>query len=297
MKLQALAPYLQIAEESVAWTARLDSHHLREDQPVLVEDWHPSKEVVLAMTAELSLALELKNLGLDPKSAKLGMYVTAHSGSTGYKWVSDVTEIADDFTEISWKLPPNNFGGSLKIECCIVVSNQGSKAGELSPPRYAALARNSYQAILEGDLARPSIVICEFNSPRNREALWEFDANFPSELSDWYTADLSTVISIKLNNKYFDQIGSELSYAKLLAADFLSILVEGALADPEIGNILIEENPKDATGTLWVTLKSALQSVFTSDDAVFVYQEYRNRREQVRSIIQSVANTVLGGAQ
>jgi hypothetical protein len=294
MMTQPLAPYLQLSENSVVWTIDFGGHELTPDAPTIIEDWHPAQEVSMSVTVEMILGAQLKALELQAATAKLGFFVTAHSVSTGFKWVSKPWLVTGDYSQMDAVLPAHKFGGTLRLEASIFVSDVGLNPGKLSPPKYAVLNRLPVIAVLEGELARPSIVICEFNSPRNKDALWEFDTNFPKELQDWFTADLSTVVSIKLNNKYFENLGEESAFEKLLAADFLAVLIDGVLALPEIGKFLIEENPKQATGTLWVTTKSALSSVFASDDANFVYQEYSNRRQKVRSIIQSVSNAVLG---
>ncbi|MEN9693476.1 MAG: hypothetical protein RLZZ330_1120 [Actinomycetota bacterium] len=297
MLTNALAPYLQLASEQVTWKVALADKTLSQEISVEIPEWHPGLSCPLSVDIDLELTAALQSLNLDPEYAGLGFFVTAYSATTGYKWVSEPTPISADFTQSHFQLPKHSFGGLLRIECSIYVMRTSASPKELSPPKNALIERQRYFAALEGDLARPSIVICEFNSARNRDALWEFETDFPTELQDWLTADLSTVIAIKLNAPLYEKHGTEESYVRSLGADYISVLVEGALRNRDIGKYIIEENPKHSTGTLWTTTKSALSSIFAGDDGMFVYQEFSNRRDFVNSVIQSVSNRVIGSSK
>lgn len=293
MKSPPLLPFFTIDPRAVAWSLTMGGVDLAPDIPVALEDWHPGSSLEVEFGVDFDHDSICKDLSLQASEPTFGIYLTAYSPGTGFKWISDVYEVATRSAEVKLSLPPHVFSQVLKIDALLVVLSRKLDGPILSPPLNAVCARTQYICELEGALSRPTVVRENFTDASIQNAMWLIDTSFPSELEEWLTADISTSVVVRLNSSKLEQLGSETAYRRALHSDFVFAMIEGALSDEDIAKELIEANQATGKGSLWVTAQQCLRNVFGDSDFFSIQNDFSKRRPAVRSKIQSVAADIL----
>jgi hypothetical protein len=293
MKSTPLLPFLTLDPNSVVWSLDVGGVELLPDIPVALESWHPGASLEVKLGVEFDHDVISSTLFLQDLDPIYGVYLSAYSSGTGFKWVSEVYEVATGSKEATIVLPPHVFSMNLKIEALLVLLSRQSGGPILTPPINAVCARTQYLCELEGTLSRPTVVREHFTDAAIKNAMWLIDTSFPTELEEWLTADISTSVIVRLNSARFDQLGPETSYRRALHSDFVFAMVEGALADEGIAKELIEASQANGTGSLWVTAQQCIRNVFGDSDFFSIKNEFSKRRAALRSKIQSVAAEIL----
>ena len=293
MKSPPLLPFLTLDPSAVAWSLNVGGVELLADIPIALESWHPGASLEVEFDLEFDHDIITESLSLQELDPKYGVYLSAYSPGTGFKWVSEVYEVANGSAGVRLSLPPHVFALNLKLEALLVILSRQSGGPILAPPVNAVCARTQYVCELEGALSRPTVVREDFTDAGIKNAMWLIDTIFPSELEEWFTADISTSVIVRLNTSKLDQLGSETSYRRALHSDFVFAMIEGALSDEEIAKELIEANQATGKGSLWVTAQQCIRNVFGDSDYFSIQNEFSKRRSAVRSKIQSVAADIL----
>jgi hypothetical protein len=293
MKSAPLLPFFTIDPSAVAWSLNIGGVDMDPHLPVAVEDWHPGASLEVQLGVEFDHGSISANLSLQDSEPKYGLYLTAYSPGTGFKWVSDVYEVENGSAEVKLSLPPHVFSLNLKLEALLVILSRQSGGPVLAPPVNAVCARSQYVCELEGALSRPTVVRENFTESSLKNAMWLIDTSFPSELEEWLTADISTSVVVRLNSAKLEQLGSETAYHRALHSDFIFAMIEGALSDDDIAKELIEANQATGQGSLWITAQQCLRNVFGDSDLFSIQNDFSKRRSAVRSKIQSVAADIL----
>jgi hypothetical protein len=292
MKSPALLPFLTLDQDAVSWSLSVGEVELLSEIPVILESWHPGSSLEVECQVEFDQAIAVSNLSLQEVNPKFGVYLTAYSSGTGFKWVSNVYEVESGSSELKLSLPPHVFAQSLKLEALLVIISREPGGPILAPPVNAICSRIQYLCELEGDLSRPTVIRENFTDAAIKNALWLIDTSFPSDLEEWLTADISTSVIVRLNASKLDQLGAETAYRRALHSDFVFTIIEGALAHEDIAKDLIEGETV-SKGSLWVTAHQCIRNVFGDSDLFSIQNDFAKRRSVVRSKIQSLAADVL----
>ena len=293
MKSSPLLPFFTLDSSAVAWSLNVGGVELLADLPVALESWHPGASLEVELGVEFAHDDISSSLSVQELNPTYGVYLTAYSPGTGFKWVSHVYEVANGSAEVKLSLPPHVFSLNLKIEALLVILSRQSGGPILAPPVNAVCARNQYVCELEGSLSRPTVVREYFTDAAIKNAMWLIDTSFPSELEEWSIADISTSVIVRLNSSKLDQLGSETAYRRALHSDFIFAVIEGALSDEDIAKELIEANQILGKGSLWVTAQQCIRNVFGDSDFFSIRHDFSKRRSVLRSKIQSLAADIL----
>jgi hypothetical protein len=293
MKSPPLMPFFTLDPSTVVWSLTVAGVNMAPDLPVALEDWHPGSSLEVEFGVDFDHDSICQDLSLQDSEPTYGIFLTAYSPGTGFKWVSDVCEVATGSAEVTLSLPSHVFSQVLKIELLLVVLSRKLEGPILAPPLHAVCARIQYVCELEGALSRPTVVKENFTEASIQNAMWLIDTSFPSELEEWFTADISTSVVVRLNSSKLEQLGSETAYRRALHSDFVFAILEGALSDEDIARELIETNQATGRGSLWVTAQQCLRNVFGDSDFFSIQNDFSKRRSTVRSKIQSVAADIL----
>jgi hypothetical protein len=293
MKSPPLLPFLTVDPTAITWSLNVAGEEFAPNFPRAVENWHPGASMDVQFGVDFDHDVITSTLYLQDLDVKYGIYLSAYSAGTGFKWVSEISEVASGSAETRFSLPSHVFSQVLRIETLLIVLSRKSTGSILAPPVNAVCARTQYICELEGDLSRPTVVRENFTDAALKNAMWLIDTSFPSELEEWYTADISTTVIVRLNSAKLEQLGSETAYRRALQSDFVFALIEGALADQDIAKELIEESQSSGRGSLWVTTQQCIRNVFGNSDFFSIQNDFSKRRPALRSKIQSVAADIL----
>jgi hypothetical protein len=289
-----LRPFLTLSDSEVHWEARSDGRVLNAEHPTVIDDWHPGLELPLTVQLKFDKKAAVSTLLIESLEPKFGVYATAFSSATGYKWVSEVSSVVNDSEEFSFTLPSQVFALNLRIEFSLVLLSRTPGGSGMSPRANSVLSRASFLCTLEGESTRPSVALVEFTDNRISDSFWEIESNFPNEISDLEQADISTAFTIKINQKLYEKHCDEISYIRGLASDFLNVIIECSLANDELAQALIDESDLSNKGSLWVSCKIALTAIFGDSDFFSVSNEYAKKQSYVRARIQMVSAKTLG---
>lgn len=293
MRSAPLLPFFTVDPSDVAWSLNVGGVDMVPSLAVALEDWHPGSSLEVQLGVDFDHDSIGATLSLQDSEPMYGVYLTAYSPGTGFKWVSDVYEVEKGSAEVKLSLPSHVFSQVLRIETLLLIRSRRLDGPILAPPINAIFARTQYVCELEGTLSRPTVVRETFTDGSTKNAMWVIDTSFPSELEEWLTADISTSVVVRLNSAKLEQLGSETSYHRALHSDFVFAMIEGALSDEDLAKELIEANQATGQGSLWVTAQQCLRIVFGDSDLFSIQNDFSKRRSAVRSKIQSVAADVL----
>lgn len=291
---KTLRPFLTLSETDVNWEANSFGKTLLSEGSTYLENWHPGIEIPLNVQIKFDKSRAISTLLLQGLESNFGVYATAFSAATGFKWVSDIYPVENDSEEFSFQLPSQVFAVSVALEFSLVVLSRLPGGSSLSPRLNSVISRAKFHCTLEGEATRPSVALVNFTDPRITDSLWEIETRFPQELAELEYADISTTFTIKINQKLYEKHGSEISYMRGLASEFLNTIIENSLADPELGKALIETDNLEDKGSLWISCKVALTAVFGDADFFGISNEYSKKRSLVKAKIQMVAANTLG---
>jgi hypothetical protein len=293
MKSAPLLPFFTIDQSAVVWTLNIGGVDMAPNLPVALEAWHPGASLEVQLGLDFDHDSISANLSLQDSEPTYGLYLTAYSPGTGFKWVSDVYEVSTGSAEVRLSLPPQVFSHVLRIETLLIILSRKLDGPILAPPINTICARAQYVCELEGTLSRPTVVQENFTDASMKNAMWLIDTNFPLELEEWLTADISTSVVVRLNSAKLEQLGSETAYHRALHSDFVFAMIEGALSDDDIAKELVDSNQATGQGSLWVTAQQCLRNVFGDSDLFSIQNDFSKRRSAVRSKIQSVSADIL----
>lgn len=289
MKPSALKPYLTLKSEDVAFSATMDNVDLLTDSSTQLPEWHAGAELTLNVTVALDLNEAASKLKLSRLSPTFALFATAHSTATGFKWVSDRISLSDGEGSGNWVLPAGVFGRDLQVTVGLMLRERGEGDISLAPPTNAILIEQNFLCELEGSLSRAAVEVLDFQDDLE-ESLWEIALNLPQEAEDWKIADLSSCITVRLNRAKFSQLGSESSYNRALAADFMSAIVDASLSHEEVARALLSVYQPENPGSLFLTCRSALAALFGEQDYETVMLMHSRNRPHLRAKIQAISS-------
>ncbi len=289
MKPSALKPYLTLTNEDVAFSATIDNVDLLAESPTQLPEWHADVELTLNVTVALDLHEAATKLKLSHLAPTFALFATAHSTATGFKWVSNLISLSDGEESGSWVLPAGVFGKDLHVTAGLIVRDRSADDSPLAPPTNAILIEKNFLCELEGSLSRAAVEVFDFQGDLE-ESLWEIALNLPKEPEDWKIADLSSCITVRLNRAKFNQLGSESSYNKALAADFMSAIIDASLSNEEVARALLNDFQPEDPGSLFLTCRSALAALFGDQDYETVMLTYSRNRQHHRAKIQAISS-------
>ena len=283
---ETLPDYATPSEGSVSAEVLIDNKPLE----ALFAHWHQGLEYLVSANFHFEMT-DLKqecNLS-EHRQFLFGLEVYSTHTKKRFSAVRSEVELGEHF-DVELPVPAFETGGSLEITAFVSVRSDSLETlNEMEAPDHAILWHRSYYCELEGMSGRVAVNSVDFKAwgEAHRTSFWRIISDFPLSPADWLDAEINSCLEIKYNELEADFIHSPKAMA-LLTANYLERLIDATLSNEGVLQIL-KSTPDDQLGTLGLTSKRIVNSLFPNSTEEAVRQMWTRERDSYVNRLQGMA--------
>ncbi|MFC7861355.1 hypothetical protein ACFQ9D_12760 [Arthrobacter koreensis] len=238
----------------VEWSYFLEGRTMLAGMEAL-EDWNFFSNFRVSCRVDLNLAAIIEGLGLSVGD-ELSWVLVATSTATPLIEASSPCAVKDGIQEVSFELPSSSFGGVLRVELEMGLSEPPTRVSSpFSPSRVGhTVFRTSSRVVLEGDAGQLPILPVSFSNygvKNPSSSLWwlrfmSTDLFYSANSALWMWLNTENNILLTMLDRPDSEVGA--TWLRFLKVDFVRQLLREALTHPGLSEA--EEYPEGSLGAL-----------------------------------------------